>query len=251
MHEFAANKEEERLKNLPRFVETETEFLNHKIKIVDNASYYSIKNELFGKEVYRFKSDNKQPYIIDCGANIGLSVIYFKQLFPNAEIVAFEPDRKVFEILKYNVHAFELSNVTLVNMACWNEETNLKFYSEGADAGRTAMAGDTDHIIEVRAIRLREFLNRPVDFLKIDIEGAEGKVLTDCADLLTNVERIFVEYHSFINAEQELPEILSILKEAGFRLHVSAPAVFSQKPFVELYTYAKMDNQLNIYGSRC
>jgi FkbM family methyltransferase len=40
------------------------------------------------------------PYIIDAGANIGLSIIYFKKKYPNSKIVAFEPDKLIFNILK-------------------------------------------------------------------------------------------------------------------------------------------------------
>src|SRR6478672_5618518 len=48
-------------------------------------------NEIFIEEVYK-QSLPPNPYIIDCGANIGLSVIYLKQMFPDARIIAFEPD---------------------------------------------------------------------------------------------------------------------------------------------------------------
>jgi FkbM family methyltransferase len=239
-----------RVNTLERYTETETIFLNHKLKIVDSASYLFTKKEIFDLEIYKFNSQNEKPFIIDCGANIGLSVIYFKQLFPNAEIIAFEPDDRVFKALRFNLESFQLSDVALIKKACWNEETTLRFYSEGADGGRVAMNFDTEQIIYVETIRLRNFLRRKVDFLKIDIEGAEIKVLEDCSDLLSNVEKIFVEYHSFIAMEQPLPEILSILKDSGFRLHISAPGLTSKSPFFELSTYTNMDNQLNIYGSR-
>ena len=66
------------------------------LKIPDSASYLSSREEIFDQQIYRFNTSNSKPYIVDCGANIGLSIIYFKQLFPNAEIVAFEPDEKIF-----------------------------------------------------------------------------------------------------------------------------------------------------------
>jgi hypothetical protein len=47
-----------------------------------------------------------------------------------------------------------------------------------------------------------------------------------------------------------LPELLAILKDAGFRLHISSPGLVSKNPFIHLKTYAEMDNQLNIYGYR-
>jgi FkbM family methyltransferase len=247
-------KEEEReklrIQNLPRFTETEINFLDKKIKIADNASFHFIKKEIFDQQIYKFNCATGTPYIIDCGANIGLSIIYFKQLFPKAEITGFEPDDRIFNVLQHNVEVFNLSNVDLIKKACWNKKTTLQFYSEGADGGRAAKDFDTNNLIEVETTRLRKYLNRKVDFLKIDIEGAESVVLEDCKDLLINVKNLFVEYHSFFNQEQYLPEILTIMKDAGFRLHVTAPGLTSQNPLVRLNDYLGMDNQLNIYGFR-
>jgi hypothetical protein len=93
-------------------------------------------------------------------------------------------------------------------------------------------------------------LNRDIDFLKIDIEGAEFEVLNDSIDMLHNVKNIFIEFHSFVGQEQKLPEILNVLKIAGFRLHISAPGLVSTSPLFELQQYAGMDNQINIYGFR-
>jgi FkbM family methyltransferase len=171
-------------------------------------------------------------------------------LFPDSEIVAFEPDDKVFDVLQLNIKAFNLTNVALIKKACWHSETVLNFFSEGADGGRAASEFDEKDIIQVETIRLRKFLNNKVDFLKIDIEGAENEVLHDIHDLLHNVERLFVEFHSFVGREQMLPEILTILKRADFRLHISSPGLISKNPFIQLNTYANMDNQLNIYGFR-
>ena len=241
-------KEAKRIDSLIRYQETETSFLNKKLRLVDNRSYLFIRKEIFDLQIYKFNSNRPNPYIIDCGANIGLSIIYFKKLYPDAEIIAFEPDKKVFDTLRFNVESFELSNVTLLERACWNKETTLKFCSEGADGGRTAIETDSNNLIEVKAVRLREYLKRPVDFLKIDIEGAEIKVLEDCADLLPNVEKLFVEYHSFTGQNQELSKLLQIINEAGFRYQVQHVGVFSPNPFIDIFSMNKMDLQLNIFA---
>src|SRR6478752_2497070 len=47
--------------------------------------------EIFMRGDYYFESDNAQPTIIDCGSNIGISVLFFKRLFPQCRIIAFEP----------------------------------------------------------------------------------------------------------------------------------------------------------------
>jgi FkbM family methyltransferase len=242
--------EAKRIDKLERYQQTETTFLNRTLRLVDNRSFLFIKKEIFDSQIYKFVSKKTNPYIIDCGANIGLSIIYFKQLYPAAEIMGFEPDKKVFDVLRFNVEVFQLSNVTLFERACWNKETTLQFYSEGADGGRTATEKDVDNVIEVKAVRLREYLNREVDFLKIDIEGAETEVLEDCADLLPNVDKLFVEYHSFTNQNQELSRLLQILNEAGFRYQVQHIGVFSPNPFVDISSSNNMDLQLNIFAYR-
>ena len=248
---YEKNEELNRLKAIPRYVFGETDyFLNKKIEFVDNASLFFIYDEIFEKEVYKFITKNPNPYIIDAGANIGLSIIYFKKLYPNAEIIAFEPDQKVFEVLEHNVKSFDLENVKLIKKALWNEETTLTFMSEGADGGRIATQVDKQQLIEVKTTRLREFLNKKVDFLKIDIEGAEVKVLEDCKDLLLNVENIFVEYHSFSKEKQDLSLLIRTLEEAGYRYVINSPGLSSAQPFVKRSAYLGMDMQLNIYAYR-
>lgn len=242
--------EKDRLQNLPRYTQTTTNLLGNAIKLPDTASYLFMYDEIFNKEIYKFNSDNEDMLILDCGANIGLSIIYFKKIFPNATVIGFEPDEKIFDVLEYNIKSLELSNVQLFKKACWSKETTLQFVSEGADAGRTATDSDKENIISVETIRLKDFIDKKVSFLKIDIEGAEYEVLRDAAENLTNVKNIFVEYHSFVGQEQKLPEILTILKNAGFRLHISAPGLVSANPYVSISKYAGMDNQLNIFGYR-
>ncbi len=80
--------------------------MNNPIKITDTFWYLHGLNEIFVEEVYRFQSDTNTPLIIDCGSNIGLSIIYFKRLFPEAKIIGFEPDNEIFKILENNINQF-------------------------------------------------------------------------------------------------------------------------------------------------
>ena len=242
--------EEKRLRSLPRFTPTKSTFLGRTIALADAASFLYARDEIFRQEIYRFISHRERPVVIDCGANIGMSVIYFKQQYPGAEIIAFEPDKAIFDILIQNIKTYQLTSVTAINKGLWNTDTTLRFFSEGADAGRIATEEDTEKIIEIETTTLRPYLNRQIDFLKIDIEGAELRVLNDCKDLLKNVDRLFVEYHSFLNEEQKLDELLSLLKEAGFRYAIQQHGVVSRRPFVRIEQQSGMDILLNISAFR-
>ncbi len=237
-------------KSTSRFTEMELKLFGKKILVPDSASLLFLVKELFEFEIYRFKANTKEPLIIDCGANIGLSIIYFKQLYPNAKIIAFEPDPKIFNYLERNIASFGFEGIGLVNKALWGSETELEFYSEGADGGRIKEAGDKEKIVKIRTEKLSKYLHQKVDFLKLDIEGAEYEVLGECKDLLKNVENIFVEYHSFVGKRQNLWEILKILEESGFRYYIEHIGVKSAHPFENISDYVGFDNQLNIFGYR-
>lgn len=235
--------------NFPRYTKTTDTINGHKIIIPDSASFLFMYKEIFKENIYKFNSSNVSPYIIDGGANIGLATIYFKLLFPSSKIIAFEPDPEIYSILMENIKSFKFTDIELIKKGLWNKDTTLLFKSEGADAGIIA---DVDRTVsatdKVEVASLKPYLQKTVDFLKLDIEGSETIVLKDIQHDLDRVKRIFIEYHSFINQPQTLNEIIDILTKANFRLHISSPGLSSKTPFLGLNIYNNMDMQLNIYG---
>jgi FkbM family methyltransferase len=228
-----------------RFVASEKIFQNKKIYIHDIASFELCEDELFKQDMYKFETDKENPLIIDCGANLGMSVIYFKNLYPHSKIIAFEADEYIFEFLNKNIESFEY--VELINKAVWNKNDVLSFIVEGGAGGRLENKTQNGIYKDVTCIRLRDYLvNNKVDFLKLDIEGAEYEVLEDCKDLLFNIEFIFIEYHSMSDKEQNLHKILEIVQNAGFKYHIKE-AYTSKLPFIERKLNFGMDLQLNIF----
>lgn len=71
-----------------------------KIEAFDYDTIRFLFEEIFYKNEYFIKLDNRPPIIFDCGANIGMATIYFKWLYPDSIIYAFEPDKQTFKILK-------------------------------------------------------------------------------------------------------------------------------------------------------
>ncbi|MCS6814015.1 MAG: FkbM family methyltransferase [Cyanobacteria bacterium] len=240
------------LQELPRYTSASITLLGETLDIVDSASCLSMYQDIFEREIYKFTAKGTQPFVIDCGSNIGMSVIYIKRLYPESSVLAFESDPNVVSVLEKNIRSFKLSSVEIIPKAVWNAETTLEFLIEGADGGRLIddQSDQSDSkLIQVKTVRLRDYLDRPISFLKIDIEGAETCVIEDCKDLLSNVENIFVEYHSFVGKPQTLHVLLGCLIDAGFRVHLHANAPIAQ-PFIQRAIHTEMDMQLNIFGFR-
>lgn len=238
-----------RLRAMPRNAPAISRLLGGELELVDGRSFLTSYAEIFQRRIYDFRTSNPHPLILDCGANIGLAAIFFKTLFPDSQVIAFEPDLRIFEILQRNLQRFGLTSIQLHRKAVWTREGETDFFPQGGEAGRIAKLGDEKDSIRVPTVRLKDWLDRPVDFLKMDIEGAESDVLADCRNELKNVEHLFVEYHSHLRERQRLHELLQVLQEAGFRYHVKE-AFTSANPYLHRKLNVGMDLQLNIFGYR-
>jgi FkbM family methyltransferase len=240
-----------RLRAAPRYAPLSSELLGFRFDMVDGASFCACYEEIFGRGIYAFEPATATPLIIDGGANIGVSVSYFKKAHPGSRIIAFEPDPHIFRILQTNMRTAGYDDVRLINKALWNDDIEIEFWNEGADAGRISRLHDDaqPRTSSVPAVRLRPYLTEPVDFLKLDIEGAEVEVLLDCADQLGNVRHLFVEYHSFAGEEQRLDVLMSLLKASAFRVYIQT-AICPPQPFLRTPHYLGMDLQLNVFARR-
>ncbi len=175
--------------------------------------------DIFVDRSLAFYADHDTPRIFDCGANIGLASLFFKSCYPSARITAFEADPAIAEVLAANLRANNAADVEVVSSAVWIDNGLLAFRPDGADSGGVAAttAPSVGRSIEVPAVRLRDYLDRgPVDLLKLDIEGAEGIVLSDCAASLQSVRALHIEVHEFDRDRRRGPEILQLLLDCGF-----------------------------------
>jgi FkbM family methyltransferase len=246
-------RETRRLKHFPRYQTTETCLPGVSTLIADSASFLFAYDAIIEQQIYEFDSRSDSPMIIDGGANIGLALFYFKTRFPKSRIIAFEPDPNLFQILTRNVETWGFTDVQLNNCALWTKNDVLKFECEGGHSGSLVEGNrDSQHLetqIEVPTRALSDYLREPVDFLKLDIEGAETQVLRSCEPLLGNVRKLFVEYHSYPNVPQTIAELLTILDRAGFRVSIHAE-VAPSKPFTAAPRSTGMDLGLDIFAWR-
>lgn len=241
-------REVQRLSLLPEYQDGSTSILGSDITFPSGPSCaYQLKS-IFRQEIYKFNTLNSNPVIIDGGANIGLASIYFARNLPNARILAFEADEKICRFFRQNLLSFGLSSVEVNPTALWTDDRGVAFAPEGGDAGKIVFENSSDARL-IPSVRLRDLLHEPIDLLKLDVEGAEVDLLLDCADVLHNVERIFVEYHACFGKVQRLNELIDLLSISGFRLHVLSPIPAAQ-PFVYRPVRFGYDLFLEIFAVR-
>jgi FkbM family methyltransferase len=236
--------------NNARHTRTQVKFGDFQLEVPDTMSFLWQHKEIFADDFYYFETTRPQPVIYDCGANVGMSVLYFKKLYPDARVLAFEAEPEIAALLAKNLKANAVTGVEIIDKAVWINEDGIWFGSESADSSSIYSTAEKK---KISSVRLKDFLSKEnhIDFLKIDIEGAEKEVLADCRDSLGNVQNLFVEFHSYIGNPQGLAEVVQIFEENGFRYFIDTNQ-HRLRPFTN-HRYRGndvMDLQLNIYGWR-
>lgn len=141
--------------------------------------------------------DGNVPLIIDAGANIGASTLWFAQNFPGCQIFAVEPDHGNFAMLKKNTGLHP--NVTLFNAGLWDRPTNLSITSESASNWGRRFEEEVGEATPVPSVTVAELLakdpkSRPI-IVKIDIEGAETAVFRSNTEWVDDVPLLIFEPH--------------------------------------------------------
>ena len=192
--------------------------MDYDLAFADLPSVCAQWHEIFVQNSLAFSANSPAPRIIDCGANIGLASLYYKRLYPGARITAYEPDPALHAVLVDNLRRHNAADVEAVRAAAWTATGSARFRAVGTDSGglEGLVPGVGGDVLEVPAIRLRDRLDQPVDLLKLDIEGAEGPVLEDCADRLQQVRAIQMEIHEFEPGARHTGRVLDVLAQAGF-----------------------------------
>lgn len=163
----------------------------------NNYDKFTFK-EIFLNRDYDYDYNFDAHYIIDAGANIGFSAVYFANRFPKAKILCLEPDDANFDLLKQNTCNYP--NISIVKKALWNANASISIVNP--DAGdRGFMVGDDassnatlDGITVESLIKEHNFPH--IDIFKIDIEGAEKEVFNhEAHSWLEKTNFMFVELH--------------------------------------------------------
>lgn len=204
--------------------------VGYKVKFNYFNTLRGLFKEIFIAQSYWFITDKKEPVIIDCGSHFGQSIIYFKLLYPEANIICFEPDDHTFSILKDNIESNGIQNIEMHNKAVADYDGEINFYNIEDNKSSVVMSTVRERVQNgkrnvVEATRLSNYINSTIDFLKMDIEGAELSVLKELikSDKLRYIKQMVIEYHHHIKEhEDNFSHTLELLEDAGFGYQIEA-----------------------------
>ncbi len=199
------------------------------VSYFDQYTLSFLFREIFVRQVYRLKMSDPEPLILDCGANLGMATLFFKFLYPECQVRCFEPDPTTFQLLQKNVADNRLQSVEAFNVALWSENSSVDFFCDPVAHGSLLMSTSAARVscpaVKVPARRLSEFIDRPVDYLKLDVEGAELRVLQELSNSgkLQSVQQMAIEYHHRLPGQPSaLSVFLRVLEDNGFEYQIVA-----------------------------
>ena len=231
-------------------------FLDSKdsLRLSINGVYEPLETEIVQKEI---KSGN---VVLDIGANIGYYTLIFAKLVgEKGKVFAFEPDPDNFALLKKNIKINGYRNVILVQKAVSNKSGKLKLYLCEDNPGdhRIYNSHDSRKSVEIEAIRLDDYFkdyDGKIDFIKMDIQGAEGGAIQGMLNLLKKNKTIKIVSEFWPVGLKRFgidpDEYLKLLIEFGFRLYEVNEQEKKIKPvnipkLLEIYTLEK-ENETNL-----
>lgn len=185
------------------------------LRVTDGVNAYMQYKDEFLLRNYAFDASRAAPVVIDGGANIGMFTLATLRDHPDAKITAFEPDPSVRAMLQENLASNGARHVTVVDAALGASDGEMSFTPDGQSGGTLGGEG----AMRVRVVPLSRYLDIDVDFLKLNIEGAELDVIQEAATAgrLRRVRAMVIEYHGWARAPQRLGALLQALDANGFR----------------------------------
>ncbi len=166
--------------------------------------------------------------VIDIGAHIGTFTITSARSAREGIVYAFEPVQANYELLLRNIELNNLKNVVPTKTAVAKDTGKGEmFVQEDATTGHSFHYRCNRNPVVVDTTSLEGFVDRAgikkIDFLKMDCEGAEYDILTNCPErIFSMIQRIGMEYH-FCEDKKNPQVLVDILEDNGFKVTMSSP----------------------------
>ncbi|WP_075087181.1 FkbM family methyltransferase [Verrucomicrobium spinosum] len=153
-------------------------------------------DEVFISREYAAPTAAAPEYIIDAGANIGLTAIFYAITFPEATIIAIEPADENWDLLQRNASAYPKIKPALA--ALWPTKTRVNI-ANPSDASVSFFCSETTGAGTVQTVTVPELMEQHemphIDILKVDVEGAEKAIFSAAAPWIRKVRQFAIEFH--------------------------------------------------------
>jgi FkbM family methyltransferase len=202
-------------KQLFSFLKAKKVFETHgKMKIRFPGSDILVFHQIFIEENYNFFPRGFVPStIIDAGANVGYSSIWFSEKFKNAKIIAIEPEEENFEMLLSNTA--NRKSIKCLKSALWSQDKKIFIKDKSVNSWSFETTEKANkNSLKINGISIPSILNMynldKVSILKIDIEGAEGELFSNgYNEWIDKVECIMIETH-----DKKIPGVSKVVDDA-------------------------------------
>ena len=162
-----------------------------------DASDPFIFEEVFILDEYDFPVQGEPGLIFDIGANVGYTSIYFARKYPEARILAVEPEASNVRLLRENTAAYP--NITVIEAGIWYRSAHLALVDAKAKTSDFQLHETEPGAGAIQAVTVPELLERAgadrVDIVKIDIEGGEKELFSHNTEWLDKAGTLIVELH--------------------------------------------------------
>ena len=178
--------------------------IKEKIHLRRKSTDVNVFQQIFIKRDLAFLKGRDYNICIDAGANIGLSTIYMKNLFPGAHVFSIEPEFSNVEMLRLNTNGY--ANVTIIHKALSEDSSGLFLFDpgKGSDAFQTSRQfSGINEPVKIESISIVDLMDQykleQLDFIKIDIEGAEEFCISQYAMAWINQSKLLaIEIHEHL-----------------------------------------------------
>lgn len=208
--------------------------LKEKVFLRKRTSDDAAFNQVFVELDYAapFLKNFSPKVIVDAGAYVGYSAVYFTNKYPDAQIIAIEPEDSNFNLLEKNTQAYP--NIKRVKAAIWSKKAKLQSANvnerEWGFRVQESEYSKTDHSKFIPSVTIPEIMEiyglDSIDILKIDIEGAERELFSEnCEAWITKCKVIVIELHDRF-APGCSKAFYSALSNIPFRQYIRGENVF-------------------------
>ncbi len=232
-----------RLTGRPKEVRARPAGITHPLSIRVRTTDVVVYKEIFQGGQYEFDLPFRPRTIVDVGANTGLTSVYYTHKYPDARIIAIEPEDSNFRTLANNVAAYP--SIVPIQAALWSRDGHISISEPDPATGAYGKWGFVTHDgagAPVRSMTLPSVMDsmklETIDILKVDIEGAEKEVFETSNDWMCHVRCLIIELHD------------------RFKPGCSAAVESAMGGFVKLSRgettfYVRSENELAQHGALC